>query len=50
MVIKKNSPSLWITINPSNIHDPVVQVLTGAEIDLDRFSSTAGLDNHQCAI
>ncbi len=37
-----NPPSLWITINPSDIHDPIAQVLAGEKIDLDKFISTAG--------
>lgn len=30
-------PSLWLTINPSDIHDPIAQVLTGVDINLDDF-------------
>lgn len=39
MCIKKNSPSVWLTINPADTQDPVAQVLAGKEIDLDNFSS-----------
>ena len=35
-------PSLWVTINPSDIHDPIAQVFTGADIDLDNFDPTVG--------
>ncbi|KAI9069200.1 hypothetical protein FKP32DRAFT_1608522 [Trametes sanguinea] len=35
-------PSLWITINPSDTHDPVAQVLAGANIDLDNFVASTG--------
>ncbi|RDX42771.1 hypothetical protein OH76DRAFT_1362182 [Lentinus brumalis] len=35
-------PSLWITINPTDIHDPIAQVFAGHEIDLDRFVATVG--------
>jgi hypothetical protein len=45
MTILKNPPSLWITINPSDTHDPIAQVLAGEEIDLDDFDSTNGPDS-----
>jgi hypothetical protein len=35
-------PSLWITINPSDIHDPVAQFMAGSDINLDNFANTAG--------
>jgi hypothetical protein len=38
-----NPPSLWITINPSD-QDPIAQVITGSNIDLDKFIATAGPD------
>lgn len=44
MTILKSPPSLWITINPSDIHDPIAQVLTGAEINLNSFDRTSGPD------
>lgn len=31
-------PSLWITINPCDLHDPIVQILAGEHIDLDQAS------------
>ena len=37
-------PSLWITINPSDLHDPIAQVFAGEEIDMDNFMSTLGPD------
>lgn len=37
-----NPPSLWITINPCDLHDPVAQVFCGEQIDLDHFITTAG--------
>ena len=37
-----NPPSLWITINPCNLHDPIAQVFAGENIDLDKFLSTLG--------
>jgi len=47
--MKKRGPSLWITINPSDLHDPVVQVLVGEEIDMDKFFATAGPDSDRRA-
>ena len=44
-----NPFSLWITINPADIQDPIAQVLCGAEIDLDKFSRTAGPTSGQRA-
>ena len=41
-----NPPSMWITINPSD-QDPIAQVITGADIDLDRFCNTAGAEPDQ---
>ncbi len=35
-------PSMWITINPSDIHDPVAQFFAGRAIDLDNFVATVG--------
>lgn len=37
MCIKKNPPSIWLTINPADTQDPVAQVLSGQDIDLDHF-------------
>ncbi|KAM6496780.1 hypothetical protein JOM56_007253, partial [Amanita muscaria] len=37
-------PYVWITINPSDLHDPVAQVFAGENIDLDNFSATMGPD------
>ena len=37
-----NPPNMWITINPDDINNPIVQLLTGADIDLDNFLSTDG--------
>jgi hypothetical protein len=35
-------PSLWMTINPSDLHDPIVQIFAGEEVDMDRFASNFG--------
>ena len=40
----KNPPSIWLTINPADTHDPVAQVFTGSEIDMDHFNQTDGPD------
>lgn len=37
-----NPPSLWVTINPCDLHDPIAQVFAGEEIDLDRFNAMLG--------
>ncbi|GLB44644.1 putative G-quadruplex DNA unwinding [Lyophyllum shimeji] len=42
--IMLNPPTLWITINPSDLHDPIAQVFAGENIDLDKFLSTLGPD------
>ncbi len=43
-------PSLWITINPSDIDDPIAQVFAGANIDLDRFVATDGPSRDERAV
>lgn len=40
--IMLNPPSLWVTINPCDLHDPIAQVFAGEEIDLDRFNAMLG--------
>ncbi|OCH87122.1 hypothetical protein OBBRIDRAFT_837649 [Obba rivulosa] len=47
--IAMNPPSLWITINPSDLHDPIAQIFAGEQIDLDAFSKTVGPDKEQRA-
>ncbi|KIO11878.1 hypothetical protein M404DRAFT_98925, partial [Pisolithus tinctorius Marx 270] len=42
-------PTIWMTINPADMHDPIAQVLAGEIIDLDRFDALAGPDSHQRA-
>ena len=39
LCVKKGSPSIWLTINPSDTQDPIAQVLCGEDIDLDHFCS-----------
>lgn len=38
----KGPPNVWLTINPVDLHDPVVQVFCGEEINMDDFDRTAG--------
>jgi hypothetical protein len=42
-------PSLWITINPSDLHDPIAQVLAGEEINMDEFMAHLGPNKDQRA-
>ncbi|RDX46829.1 hypothetical protein OH76DRAFT_1355491 [Lentinus brumalis] len=41
-VLKFGPPVLWVTWNPSDLHDPLAQVFAGNEIDLDAFVATSG--------
>ena len=45
-----NPPSLWITINPSDLHDPIAQIFAGEDIDMDKFASTLGLSKETRAV
>lgn len=47
--IMKNPASLWVTINPTDLHDPIAQVFAGADINLDAFLATMGPDQDQRA-
>ncbi|KAG2750956.1 hypothetical protein P692DRAFT_20847043 [Suillus brevipes Sb2] len=49
MTILRNPPSLWLTINPTDTHDPIVQVFAGEDIDLDSFDRTGGPDSAERA-
>ncbi|KAF9778455.1 hypothetical protein BJ322DRAFT_1114276 [Thelephora terrestris] len=42
-------PSLWITINPSDLHDLITQVFAGEDIDMDKFMATLGPDKSKRA-
>jgi len=48
--VMNGPPSIWLTINLTDTHDPLAQVFTGAEIDLDNFDWTAGPDAHTRAV
>ncbi|KIN95600.1 hypothetical protein M404DRAFT_100163, partial [Pisolithus tinctorius Marx 270] len=44
-----NPPSLWLTINPCNLHDPVMQIFAGEHIDMDNFLATIRPSKEKCA-
>jgi len=37
LMIDKGLPSFFITINPADVYNPVVKLLAGAEIDVDKL-------------
>jgi hypothetical protein len=45
-----NNPALWVTINSSDTHDPIAQVLAGEDIDIDAFCNMAGPDSQRRAV
>ncbi|OCH83703.1 hypothetical protein OBBRIDRAFT_742815 [Obba rivulosa] len=47
--ISLNLPSLWITINPNDLHDPIAQIFVGEDINLDAFVRMAGPDKEERA-
>ncbi|OCH88801.1 hypothetical protein OBBRIDRAFT_813456 [Obba rivulosa] len=49
-VLVHGPPSLWLTINPSDLHDPIAQVFAGEHIDVDNLLNTPGPDVKQRAI
>jgi hypothetical protein len=44
-----HGPSLWITINPSDTHNPVAQVFAGEQINMDDFFPDASPDSNRQA-
>jgi Helitron helicase-like domain at N-terminus len=46
--VMQGPPSLWLTINPSDIHNPIAQIFVEHEINMDNFLPTDGPDasNH----
>ena len=40
---------LWLTINPMDYEDPIVQVWAGEQVDMDRFMNIMGPDANQRA-
>jgi len=47
--IATTPPSLWLTWNPCDLHDPLAQVFVGEDIDMDKFCATAGPDKQKRA-
>lgn len=45
--LRLRGPSIWMTINPCDIHDPILQVLVGEEINMDKFDTMLG-PNSNC--
>ena len=44
-----NPPSIWLTVNPNDLHDPVAQVFIGEEINLDDSDRRTGPSKQQRA-
>ncbi|KIK63245.1 hypothetical protein GYMLUDRAFT_123970, partial [Collybiopsis luxurians FD-317 M1] len=42
MITMFNPPSLWVTINPSDMQNPIAQVFCRVDIDLDNFRPEVG--------
>ena len=42
LTINIRPPTLWLMINPSDLHDPIAQVFCGEAINLDAFDRIAG--------
>ena len=48
MCLTLGGPSLWLTINPADVHDPIAQIFVGESIDMDNFNTHLGPDsNHR---
>lgn len=39
-IVVKGPPFIWLTINPNDNHDPIMQFLAGENIDLENFNNT----------
>ena len=48
--VQYGPPSLWITINPSDTQNPIAQVFTGENIDLNNFLPSMSHNTTQRAI
>jgi hypothetical protein len=42
-------PTLWMTINPCDLHDPIAQVFAGEKINLDEFEAVFAPDREKRA-
>ncbi|KAG8786677.1 hypothetical protein FRC12_016382 [Ceratobasidium sp. 428] len=40
-----NQPTIWLTINPDDLHDLIAQIFACEEINMDNFIRTAGPDS-----
>ncbi|KAJ3565934.1 hypothetical protein NP233_g7319 [Leucocoprinus birnbaumii] len=49
-VVECGPPTIWFTLNPSDLHNPVAQVFVGQDIDLDDFNSAFGPNSTERAI
>ena len=47
--LHKGGPSIWLTINPSDIHDPIAQIFVGKQINMDEFCASMGPDSNRRA-
>ncbi|KAJ3557094.1 hypothetical protein NM688_g1663 [Phlebia brevispora] len=45
----KGPATIWLTLSPNDLHDPIVQVLVGEDVDLDHFVATLGPDSNKRA-
>ncbi|KAL6302018.1 hypothetical protein BKA93DRAFT_818757 [Sparassis latifolia] len=50
MTILLNAPSLWVTINPDDLHSPIAQIFCGEDIDMDQFSNVLGPGKEKRAV
>ena len=44
-----NPPTIWLTINPCDLHDPIVQLFAGEDINIDQLWSCIGPSKEQRA-
>ena len=42
-------PSLWLTINPADVDDPIAQIFVGEDINMDNFNTLFGPDSNHHA-
>ncbi|KAG9118852.1 hypothetical protein FRC07_006432, partial [Ceratobasidium sp. 392] len=45
--VYSKQPSIWLTINPDDLHNLVAQIFVCEEIDMDKFMKTAGPNSTQ---
>ena len=45
-----NPPNIWATINLADVHNPIAQVMTGSDINLNKFNPKAGPTSTERAI